>query len=89
MSLVNASIDSKSVKIVQLKDRGGLIYPSSSAIKICFEAEKIIRFVIKENEITPNSKYFVHHITQIILSNFNMIKAFQELLTHSNNSKNY
>jgi len=82
---VDSLIDnSKSGKIIQIKDRGSLIYPTASVIKICLETEKVIRLAMKESDIISNSKYSVCYITQKVLSNLNMINIFEELLTHSN-----
>lgn len=61
----NALISNSKIGIIQIKDRGSLIYPSPSVIKICLETEKIIKFTMKEKpDVILNSKYTLHNITQ-------------------------
>lgn len=83
---INALTDNtKSAKFIQIKDRGSLIYPSASVVKICLETEKVIRFIMKEkHDITLNSKYTVHNITQIVLLNLHRENIFVDLINHCN-----
>jgi len=56
--------------LIQIKSRGNLQYPSSSVIKICYEAEKVIRFALAES----GGKFILKKYTEAYLINYLLVK---------------
>ncbi|EZA47854.1 hypothetical protein X777_15173, partial [Ooceraea biroi] len=57
------------------------IYPFVNTIKTCLDAEKVIRFIMKEKyDVTLNFKYIMNNIQTVLLNLYRaMIKVFLRL----------
>ena len=69
---------------MKLKDRGGLIKPKESVIKVCEETEKIIRRkLFASNWNLPQGKCVVDRIAITVLGNLANSNVFLDLNEHS------
>lgn len=79
--------------LIQLKDNGGLIYPSSDVIRICKTSEQVFRSTIPKNGKSLNSKSFI--ISNQVSMVLNRIQSetskplFENLQQHSDGSVEY
>ena len=66
-----------------MKDRGGLMRPSQSAVTICMEAERVLqRLLRKSGGKLPQGFGFTQAITSAVLSNTRDTQLFPELFQH-------
>ena len=69
--------------IILQKDRGGLIKPSESVVRVCTEAEKCVSFMLKATcGALPRGKYVEHAIATAVLSNMSGVEVFTSLSSH-------
>ena len=70
-------------KFIALKDRGKLVKPTTSAIKICLETEHCFQRMLKTTGgKLPQSKGLPDTIASSVLSNINKTNIFPELDEH-------
>lgn len=61
--------------LTSVKNRGGLIQPSSDVHKICITCEKVLKTYLKTEHVS-NKKNIDERLTQIVLRNFVGVKLF-------------
>lgn len=55
-------------KLIGLKDKGGLIFPSTDTYKVCSAAEIVIRKTLKENVLIKSNNDYRYIISQVFRS---------------------
>ena len=68
---------------IELKDRGGLTRPSSGAVTICLETERVIQRLMRQTcGRLPQGPGITRAVTTAVLTNTRVLQLFPELHHH-------
>lgn len=84
--LIADTINDKHLKLIKLKDKGGLIFPSSDVITICKRMEVIIKtYILSSNTTKILSKNIRQELMSKSLSHFLGMNLFEKINFHQFN----